>query len=61
MKVKVEITKQAGETGLRLPGTLVLLEEKLAKRLQKRKLVKIIVPEKPKAKKKPKSKAKTKK
>ena len=52
MKVKVEITKQAGETGLRLPGTLVLLEEKLAKRLQKRKLVKIIVPEKPKAKKK---------
>jgi hypothetical protein len=50
-KVKVRITKLAGETGLRLPGSTMLLTSKQAKSFSERGLVEI---EKPKPTKKPK-------
>jgi hypothetical protein len=48
-KVKVIITKLAGETGLRKPGTTLLMYPKEAKSLEARGFVEI---EKPKKKKK---------
>ncbi len=50
MKVKVEIKTLAGETGLRLPGSSMLMDDKKAKGLAKRKLVIIYKEKKPAAK-----------
>jgi hypothetical protein len=48
-KVKVIITKLAGETGLRKPGTTLLMPQETAQSLEARGFVEI---EKPKTKKK---------
>ena len=47
-KVKVKIIKLAGETGLRLPGTFMQMDLKIAQKFEARGLVKL--PEKRKKK-----------
>jgi hypothetical protein len=42
-KIEVKVLKQAGETGLRLPGTRYLLEESIANNLELRGLVEIVL------------------
>ena len=54
-KVKVKITKLAGETGLRLPGSIMLLSANKADALETRGLVEIVKSE-PEPKQKRKSK-----
>ncbi len=40
--IEVKVLKQAGETGLRLPGTCFFLDEGIANNLEMRGLIKII-------------------
>jgi hypothetical protein len=42
-KIEVKVLKQAGETGLRLPGTCFPLEESIANNLELRGLVEIVL------------------
>lgn len=51
MAVKVKILKQVGQLGLRLPGTVILMNERMAENYEKSGWLTIIRPEKPKVEK----------
>ena len=42
MKVKIKIEKLAGETGLRMPGSILLMDKQKAKELEIRGIVSMI-------------------